>query len=204
MLYYEEGKIMKKTPKIFVLVLISFFITSIAKANVEKMDLKQSQPNAHQFNFTSIDGENFSMADYANKVVLIVNTASQCGFTQQYKDLENLYQSYKDKGLVVIGVPCNDFGGQEPGDLKTIKEFTQQEYGITFPLTQKYSVKGDNAHPFFLWASEQQKGAFLQSSPKWNFHKFLLDQNGDLYKSYGSHINPFSEQIRTDIESLLK
>ena len=170
----------------------------------EDILIKQSIPNAHQFDFTSIDGEDFSLSDYSGQVLLIVNTASQCGFTKQYADLQKLYEVYRDQGFSVIGIPCNDFGAQEPGTLENIKSFTQEEYGITFPLTRKYTMRGDGANPFFKWASEQKKGAFLQSSPKWNFHKFLIDQNGDIFKSYGSHVNPFSDKVRRDIETLLK
>jgi len=164
----------------------------------------QSRANAYQFSFTSIDGQNMPLSDFRGKAVLIVNTASQCGFTKQYTDLQNLYTTYKDQGLVVIGVPCNDFGNQEPGDLEAIKDFTQNNFGITFPLTQKYSVKGDYAHPFFTWAANQQKGAFLQSSPKWNFHKYLINKSGDLVKSYGSHISPTSPDITQDIQAILQ
>lgn len=166
--------------------------------------LKQSRANAYQFSFKSIDGEDMLLSDFRGKAVLIVNTASQCGFTKQYKDLQTLYELYKDQGLVVIGVPCNDFGKQEPGDLETIKNFTQKQYGVTFPLTQKYSVKGNDAHPFFKWAEDQKKGALFQSSPKWNFHKFLIDTKGDLVKSYGSQVNPSSVKIREEIERILK
>jgi glutathione peroxidase len=161
--------------------------------------LPQSKINAYQFSFTSIDGTNMPLSGFQGQVLLVVNTASQCGFTKQYTDLQNLYERYKDQGLVVIGVPCNDFGKQEPGSLDAIKDFTTNQFGVTFPMTQKYSVKGDGAHPFFTWASRQKKGAFLQSSPKWNFHKFLINQNGELVKSFGSQINPLSENITREI-----
>jgi glutathione peroxidase len=135
--------------------------------------------------------------------VLIVNTASECGLTGQYKKLQELYSEYKNKGLVVLGVPCNDFGGQEPGSEEDIKAFTSDNYGIEFPMTSKYSVKGSEAHPFFVWASEQQKGGFLFSKPRWNFHKYLIDKNGDLYKSYSSKTSPESKELINDIEALL-
>ena len=170
----------------------------------EEKHMKQSVPNAYQFSFKTINGEDFTLEKYRGKVILIVNTASQCGFTKQYTDLQKLYETYKDRGFVVLGIPCNDFGKQEPGDLETIKAFTSEQYGVTFPLTQKYSTNGDDAHPFFEWASKQKKGAFLQSSPKWNFHKFIIDKNGDLSKSYGSQVNPFSDKIKNKIEELLK
>lgn len=164
----------------------------------------QSRLNAHQFSFISIDGDDMPLSNFKGKAVLVVNTASKCGFTDQYKDLQTLYESYQDQGLVVIGVPCNDFASQEPGSLEVIQDFTKNQFGVTFPLTQKYSVKGEDAHPFFVWASEEKKGGFLQNAPKWNFHKFLIDKNGDLVKSFGSHINPMSQSIRGEIEKLLK
>lgn len=165
--------------------------------------LPQSVANAHQFTFQSINGDDMPLSGFKGKAILIVNTASQCGFTNQYKDLQAVHEMYDEQGLIVIGVPCNDFGKQEPGELETIKEFTQSKYGVTFPLTQKYSVKGNDAHPFFIWAGKQKKGAFLQSSPKWNFHKFLIDKKGDLVKSYGSQVSPSSRKMRQDIERVL-
>jgi len=143
------------------------------------------------------------LRSFAGKVILIVNTASQCGFTKQYKDLQDLYDRYNDRGLVVIGVPCNDFGGQEPGTESEIKDFAKNNFGVTFPLTSKVSVGGDDAHPFFKWAADQKKGGILQSGPKWNFHKFLIDRRGHLVKSYGSHINPLDVDITSEIEILL-
>ena len=192
---------MKSFVRLIAAILLSLiFIQSSHAGEV----LMQSTPNAHSFAFKSIDGEDMPLSDFSGKVLLIVNTASQCGFTKQYTDLQALYEDYKDAGLVVIGVPCNDFGKQEPGQLETIKDFTKSQFGVTFPLTQKYSVKGDDIHPFFEWAGEQKKGGFLQSSPKWNFHKFLIDQDGDLVKSFGSQVNPSSPKIREEIERLLK
>ena len=158
---------------------------------------------AYQFSFTSIDGAPMPLSDYAGQVVLIVNTASQCGFTGQYKGLQALYEQYRDRGFVVIGVPCNDFGRQEPGDNAVIKDFARTQYGVTFPLTSKTAVTGDDAHPFFPWAAAQKKGALLQSSPKWNFHKFLLDRHGQVYKSYGSQVSPDDKNLTADIEKLL-
>ena len=163
----------------------------------------QSVPNAHSFSFKSIDGADMPLSAYKNHVLLIVNTASQCGFTKQYKGLQALYEEFKADGLVVIGVPCNDFGRQEPGDLNIIKDFTKNQYGVTFPLTQKYSVKGKDIHPFFKWANAQKKGVFFQSSPKWNFHKFLVNKEGDLVKSFGSQVAPSSPKMREAIVQLL-
>jgi glutathione peroxidase len=162
-----------------------------------------SDAGAYRFAFITIDGEPMPLSNYAGQVMLIVNTASQCGFTKQYEDLQALYERFKDRGFVVIGVPCNDFGSQEPGGEDVIKDFAQRQFGVTFPLTSKTSVTGDDAHPFFEWASAQNKGAFLQSSPKWNFHKFLIDRKGQVSKSFGSQVNPMDDDMITEIERLL-
>ncbi len=163
----------------------------------------ESQSSAYAFSFTSIDGEAMPLSQYAGQVMLVVNTASQCGFTDQYTALQSLYERYKDRGFVVIGVPCNQFGGQEPGSEAIIKDFTQKQFGITFPLTSKADVSGDNVHPFFAWAAAEKKGGFLQSSPKWNFHKFLIDRHGQLVKSFGSHVEPTDSAMTVEIERLL-
>lgn len=164
---------------------------------------QQTQAGGHQFSFTSIDGEPMSLADFKGQVVMVVNTASQCGFTKQYKDLQALYETYKDRGFSIIGVPCNNFGGQEPGAEETIKDFARNKFGVTFPLTAKADVNGANAHPFFTWASSQKKGGVIFSTPRWNFHKFLLDQNGQLVKSFGSQTGPLSRSITSEIDKLL-
>ncbi|MGE4314325.1 MAG: glutathione peroxidase [Pseudobdellovibrionaceae bacterium] len=174
-------------------------------AHAQQETAPQMTPaNAYQFSFQTIDGKDMPLSDYKGQVVLVVNTASQCGFTKQYAGLEKLYETYKDKGFTVIGVPCNQFGGQEPGTGEEIKAFAKNEYGITFPLTAKANVKGDNAHPFFTWAAEQNKGGFLSSSPKWNFHKYLIDREGQLYRSYGSTTAPDDSDLAADIEKLLQ
>lgn len=195
---------------IFYSIVLTLLCVPIALAEISSTSeealhksLPLSPANAHQFSFKSIDGKDMPLIAFKGSVILLVNTASQCGFTDQYTGLQNLYETYKDRGLVVIGVPCNDFGNQEPGDLDVIKDFTKNQFGITFPLTQKYSVKGDDIHPFFSWAARQKKGGFLQSSPKWNFHKFLIDKNGNLVNSFGSHVSPTSSKVRQEIERVL-
>lgn len=161
------------------------------------------QNSAHAFTFIGIDGTPLPLANYEGKVLLIVNTASQCGFTKQYAGLEALYQKYKDRGLVVIGVPCNQFGKQEPGSETDIKKFAQEAYGITFPLTQKTDVSGEFVHPFFAWAEKQDTDAWLFSKPRWNFHKYLIGTNGALIGSFGSQVEPESEKIIAAIEAAL-
>lgn len=160
-------------------------------------------PNAHSFAFTAIDGSPLSLGDYKNKVVLVVNTASRCGFTPQYEGLQKLYDAYKDKGLVVLGVPANDFGGQEPGSNKEIKEFCAMNFGINFPMTEKAVVTGNEAHPFYKWAGTQGKGNLLTGKPRWNFHKYLVAGDGSLAGSYAPTTKPGSEELAKAIEEEL-
>lgn len=154
-----------------------------------------------EFTFqTLISEQPIKLADYQGKVILIVNTASKCGFTVQYKGLEALYQKYKDKGLVVIGVPSNDFGAQEPGTDKEIASFCQINFGVTFPITEKYNVKGKNAHPFYKYA---QKQLGFGTAPKWNFHKYLINRNGELIDYFYSTTKPNATRLIKAIESAL-
>lgn len=150
--------------------------------------------------FTSIDGKPMPLSDFAGKTVLVVNTASQCGFTPQYAGLEKLYETYKDKGLVIIGVPSNDFGNQEPGDEKTIKEFTSTQYHITFPLTQKEVVTGEKAHPFFRKV-RADLGVF--ATPKWNFYKYLVSPEGKLVAWWSPKGTPDNRELIKTIEANL-
>jgi glutathione peroxidase len=158
---------------------------------------------AYDFEFVSIDGAPMPLSAYKGKVVLIVNTASQCGFTNQYEGLETLYKAYKDRGFVVIGVPSNDFGGQEPGTENDIKKFCTAKFNVTFPLTQKTFISGDGAHPFYKWAADQGVGGFLSSKPRWNFHKYLINRQGQLTDSFNSLISPESDSITSAIEEAL-
>ncbi len=159
--------------------------------------------NAHSFAFKNIDGSPLFLSDYKNKVVLVVNTASRCGFTPQYEGLQKLYDTYKDKGLVVLGVPANDFGGQEPGSNKEIKEFCTMNFGINFPMTEKEQVTGKDAHPFYKWAGTQGKGNLLTGKPRWNFHKYLIAADGSLAGSYAPTTKPGSEELIKVIEAEL-
>jgi glutathione peroxidase len=156
--------------------------------------------DAYQFTFTSIDGKSMPMSDFKGKTVLVVNTASQCGFTPQYTALEAVYTKYKDKGLVIVGVPSNDFGGQEPGTNAEIKKFCTGNYDVDFPLTTKYDVKGDSAHPFYKWAEQVGGQAAV---PAWNFHKLLLDGNGKLIAEFPSKVKPDSDDVTKAIETSL-
>jgi len=158
---------------------------------------------AHAFSFTTIDGKTLPLADYRGKVLVIVNTASLCGFTPQYDELQKLYERYKDKGLVVLGVPCDNFGGQEPDDEKAIKKFTSEKFHITFPLTAKTNVTGDNAHPFYNWAAKQPNSGLLGASPRWNFHKYLIGRDGQLLDSFISTVSPLSSTMIDAVEKAL-
>ena len=154
----------------------------------------------HDFSATSIDGIERQLVDYKGKVVLVVNTASQCGFTGQYKGLEELYRTYADRGLVVLGFPCDQFGHQEPGDEEEIATFCERNFGVTFPLFAKVDVNGPDAHPLYQWLRSEQ-GGMIGDKIRWNFTKFLIDPEGNVVKRYGSTTTP--DQIADDIEALL-
>jgi glutathione peroxidase len=168
----------------------------------DSMAENQSKINAHSFSFKSaIKDEEINLSNYKDKVVLIVNTASECGFTGQYANMETLWDEYKEKGLVVIAVPSNDFGGQEPGTEAQICEFASSKYDVSFPITAKYNVKGDNAHEFYKWANKE---VGFVGSPKWNFHKYLIDKKGNISEWYSSPTKPDSDKIKKKIEDLIK
>ena len=154
----------------------------------------------YDFKINSINDEEIDLSIYKNKTILLVNVASKCGFTKQYTDLQNLYDNYKDKGLIVIGVPSNQFGSQEPGSNDEIKDFCETNFGINFPMTNKYDVKGDKAHPIYLWAKENFGSSAV---PKWNFHKILINKEGKIEDTYGSITNPMSNKIVKTIEKIL-
>ncbi|MBI1274353.1 redoxin domain-containing protein [bacterium] len=156
--------------------------------------------NAHEAKFTSIDGKPMPLSDYRGKLLLVVNTASKCGFTPQYEGLEKLYQKYKSKGLVIIGVPANNFGSQEPGSNEDIKQFAEGSFHVTFPLTQKEDVVGKGAHPFYQWAAKQ---AGVLGTPKWNFHKYLISPEGTLIDWFSSATKPEDEKLVKAIEANL-
>ena len=146
-------------------------------------------------------GGKTTMDEYAGKVLLIVNTASQCGFTPHYAGLEQLYEKYRDRGLVVLGFPCNQFGAQEPGDAAEIAAFCETNYGVSFPMFAKIEVNGDNAHPLYAWLKGHAKGVLGTEAIKWNFTKFLVDRSGTQVERYAPMTPP--EAIADDIEALL-
>jgi glutathione peroxidase len=158
------------------------------------------EESAHQFAFVGIDGGALPLSAWAGHPVLVVNTASFCGYTSQYRDLEALWQRYRGRGLIVLGVPSNDFGAQEPGTAVEIKSFCEANYGVDFPLTEKCRVVGGNAHPFYAWvASTLGEGA----APRWNFHKYLIGPDGALAGAWPSAVRPGDSQITQEVESLL-
>lgn len=152
----------------------------------------------HEFTLNRIDGEASPLADYEGKVVLIVNVASKCGYTPQYSLLQELYDTYSDKGLVILGFPANNFGSQEPGTNEDIASFCQKNYGVSFPMYEKISVKGDDQHPLYTYLSET-----TGTQPKWNFHKYLVDKKGVVQASYTSGDSPTGNKIVQAIEALL-
>ena len=170
--------------------MISFFNTGNAKYDKVFFD----------FNIKDINEVTIALDKFKNKTVLLVNVASNCGFTKQYSELQELYEKYNEKGLVVLGVPSNQFGGQEPGNNNQIKDFCETNFNITFPMTTKIDVKGDNAHPIYLWAKENHGNAAV---PKWNFHKILINRQGKIEDTYSSFTKPMSKKLTSKIEEIL-
>jgi glutathione peroxidase len=173
-----------------IIFMISFFNTGNAKYDKIFFD----------FDIKDINEETFALDKLRNKIVLLVNVASNCGFTKQYAELQELYEKYSEKGLVVLGVPSNQFGGQEPGSNNEIKDFCETNFNITFPMTTKIDVKGENAHPIYLWAKENYGNTAI---PKWNFHKILINKQGKIEDTYSSFTKPMSKKLTSKIEEIL-
>ncbi|MBO9690977.1 glutathione peroxidase [Chryseobacterium sp.] len=184
--------------KIFLLLLS--FIAFLQSCTNQKSEISKAKTNElmgktiYDFKVESLDGKEINFADFKGKKILIVNTASECGFTPQYADLEKVYEQYKDK-LVVIGFPANNFGGQEPGTNTEIGAFCQKNYGVTFPMAAKVSVKGDDTAPIFKYLTEKELNGVKNTSILWNFTKFLVDENGKLIDSFVSTTKPTDEAI---------
>ena len=153
-----------------------------------------------ELNIKNINGEELDLTQLKGKTVLLVNVASKCGFTKQYSDLQILYEKYKGQGLVVVGIPSNQFGGQEPGTNKEIKDFCETNFNITFPMTDKVDVKGDKAHQLYKWAKDNYGSSTV---PKWNFHKILINKDGKVHKTFNSFVSPLSKKITSEIEQIL-
>jgi glutathione peroxidase len=156
--------------------------------------------NAYQFEFTALAGGKLPLSAWRGQPVLIVNTASYCGYTPQYRDLEALWRRYRDRGLVVLGVPSNDFGRQEPGTAVEIRQFCDTNFQVDFPLTEKIAVLGGNAHPFYRWIAATLGEA---GAPRWNFHKYLVGTNGQLVGAWPSQVRPTDAAITNEIDTAL-
>jgi|TARA_B100001063_G_C16384110_1_gene366881 glutathione peroxidase len=161
--------------------------------------LGENSSVAYDYSFNAIDGGQIKLSDYKDKVIVVVNVASRCGYTPQYEDLQTLYNNYKNKDVIVIGVPTNNFK-QEPGSNEQIKDFCETNFGISFPMTEKINVIGSNSHPFYKWA---KKDFGMSAIPKWNFHKIVIDKNGKIKDTFASFTKPNSKKFIRLIEKLI-
>mgnify|MGYP003956657687 CR=1 FL=1 len=178
--------------KLFLLILLMAFFSSNVLGSYDKL--------AYDFNFKDLDGSDLNLNEYKGKVIIVVNVASQCGFTKQYEAMQEVWDKYQDRGLVMIGVPSNDFGNQEPGSNKEIKTFCEAKFGITFPMAQKIIVKGKNAHPFYKWA---EKNYGRPAVPKWNFHKIIIGKDGKIFDTFSSITSPISKKFIWALEKAI-
>jgi len=155
---------------------------------------------AYDYSFKDLDGNNLSLNKFKNMIVVAINVASQCGFTKQYEDMQKIWDNYRNKGVIILGIPSNDFGQQEPGNNKEIKNFCESKFGITFPMTERVSVKGENAHPFYVWARENHGKSAI---PKWNFHKIIINKSGKVVDTFASNTNPSSKKFIAALEDYI-
>ena len=187
---------MKKISEHLIIALI--IILNIFNFNTKVNSMENM--NFYDFKLESITGEIINFSDYKGKTILLVNVASNCGFTKQYSDLQNLWEQYKERNLIVLGIPSNQFGSQEPGTNAEIKDFCETNFNINFPMTSKYNVKGEDAHEIYKWAKDSFGKAAI---PKWNFHKILINKNGQIQDTYASFTNPMSKKIINQLEKIL-
>jgi glutathione peroxidase len=173
------------------------FIFSLTLCFMSLLSSSVTDKSVHSFSAKSIDGKEIQLSQYKGKKILIVNVASECGYTPQYKDLEALYKKYGSK-LVVLGFPSNEFGGQEPGSDSEIKTFCQKNYGVSFPMFSKIQVKGKGKHPLFAYLSSKEENGIVGDEPKWNFCKYLVDENGKVMRFFPSSVKPLDKEI-TDL-----
>ena len=185
---------------VFIFIGINGTWSQTKKANKMNNDYKSNIEDITDIPFLTMSGDSVSLNKYKGKIILLVNVASKCGFTSQYSKLEELYQSYKDKELIIIGFPANNFGNQEPGTDQEILNFCQTNYGVTFPVMSKISVKGKDKHPLYVYLTENSS---FSGEVKWNFSKFLIDQNGEVVGRFAPQTKPNSKKIINTIESLL-
>lgn len=161
----------------------------------------ESTMTVYDFSANSLEGKPVALSSFKGKVLVIVNTASKCGFTPQYEGLQKLYEQYKDKGLTILGFPCNQFGAQEPGSEPEIAEFCQRNYGVDFPMFEKVDVNGENAHPLYKYLSSEAPGLLNTEAIKWNFTKFLVDKNGRVVERFAPNVAP--SDLASEVEKLL-
>ena len=174
-------------------------IASPASTRTARAQAAMSRITAYAFSFPALAGGDIRLADYAGRPLLIVNTASLCGFTPQYAGLQELWTQFHDRGLMIIGVPSNDFGAQEPGGAIDIAETAQHQYGVTFPMAAKAIVKGTNAHPFYKWAADARP----KDVPRWNFHKYLIGRDGYIAEVFPETVEPSDTRVKTAIARAL-
>ncbi len=175
------------------LLTMSFVMTLFVLCSQENKNTLPME-SIYDIQLKSLSGEDIDLHQFKGKKILFVNVASECGFTPQYADLQTLYETYKDK-LVIIGLPCNQFGGQEPGDAEEIQSFCTKNYGVEFIITEKIDVKGDDQHPLYQWLTDKDLNGVDNSSVKWNFQKYLIDENGQYIDVFYSITNPMSDKI---------
>ena len=173
-----------------IFIIVSAILVSCAQAQTQT-ELPES---IYDFNITTLEGQQIDLSEYKGKKMLLVNTASKCGYTPQYKDLEALYQKYRDQ-LVIIGFPANNFRNQEPGTNEEISEFCEPNYGVSFPMSEKVSVKGKDQEPIYQWLTSKKYNGLKDSEVKWNFQKYLIDENGRLLEVFKSSVKPLSDKI---------
>jgi glutathione peroxidase len=195
LIFTTPNKLLLKYIKVYVSFLLLLMPTYI-------FTKEHNMFSIYDFQVDTIQGEKTTLEPYKGKVLLIVNVASQCGFTRQYDGLEALYRKYKDKGLVVLGFPCNQFGSQEPGTEKEIQNFCRVNFGVTFPMFSKINVNGEDTHPLYQYLKSQKPGLLGTEAIKWNFTKFLVDKEGNVVERFGSSTKPV--ELEDDIEALLK
>ncbi|MEZ5819923.1 MAG: glutathione peroxidase [Xanthobacteraceae bacterium] len=174
-------------------------VAGFSRSRIARAQTNMSKISAYAFSFPALSGNDIRLAEFTGRPMLIVNTASLCGYTPQYAGLQELWAEFRDRGLVIIGVPSNDFGGQEPGGTKEIAETAQHHYGVTFPMAGKVAVKGPNAHPFYKWAAEARP----REVPRWNFHKYLIGREGYISEVFAESVEPTDTRVKTAIARAL-
>jgi glutathione peroxidase len=178
------------------LVYLAFAAAAAANIGQAFAQTQMSRPTAYAFSFTGLDGGTIRLAEHSGKPILIVNTASQCGYTPQYAGLQELWTRYRERGLMIVGVPSNDFGGQEPGGAPEIMKTAHQDYGVSLPLAAKAEVRGPATHPFYKWAALERPG----ETPRWNFHKYLVGRDGRIAAVFPQQVAPTDARLVAAIE----